>query len=126
MAEAADIIGGEQAVHDMIERCLGHLPATKSITDEWVAETAQSVVERVAEDRATWQVWHLRAEAHRQARRHGIKVAELGTAVDRVVTAAIVEHSIAFSDPDPLTHSVTAAEHNVTIPAPCSDPLSSF
>ncbi len=36
-----------------------------------------SVVERVAEDRATWQVWHLRAEAQRQARAHGIRLADL-------------------------------------------------
>jgi len=117
LAEAADIIGGEQAVRDMIERCLGHLPATKNITDEWVDETAQSVVTRVAEDRATWQVWHLRAEAHRQARLHGIKVTELDAAVDRVVDAAITDHSIAFNDPDPLTHATTAVERDVTIPA---------
>ena len=102
----------------MVEDCLGHRPDAQDVTDEWVAETAQRVVERVAEDRATWQVWHLRAEAQRQARVHGVRLADLDTAVDRVVATAIGEHSIGFNDPDPLTHATTAAEQDVTIPAP--------
>ncbi len=118
LAEAADIIGSEQAVRDMVEHCLGHTPDAQDVTDTWVAEAAQSVVARVAEDRATWQVWHLRAEAQRCARVHGIRLTELDAAVDRVVNTAIAEHSIAFNDPDPLTHATTAAELGVTIPAP--------
>ena len=118
LAEAAAIIGSEQAVRDMVEDCLGHRPDAQDVTDEWVAETAQRVVERVAEDRATWQVWHLRAEAQRQARAHGVRLPDLDAAVDRVVATAIGEHSIAFNDPDPLTHATTAAEQDVTIPAP--------
>jgi DNA primase catalytic core len=118
LAEAAAIIGSEQAVRDMVETCLGHTPDPAEVTEEWVAETAHSVVDRVAEDRATWQVWHLRAEAQRQARAHGIGLADLDAAVDRVVDAAIADHSIAFNDPDPLTRATTAAEHGVTIPTP--------
>ncbi|AOY73577.1 DNA primase [Arthrobacter sp. ZXY-2] len=118
LAEAAAIIGSEQAVRDMVEDCLGHRPDAQDVTDQWVAETAQQVVARVAEDRATWQVWHLRAEAQRQARAHGIRLTELDDAVDRVVATAIREHSIAFNDPDPLTRETTAAEQDVTIPAP--------
>ena len=118
LAEAAAIIGSEQAVRDMVEDCLGHRPDAQDVTDEWVAETAQRVVERVAEDRATWQVWHLRAEAQRQARAHGVRLPDLDAAVDRVVATAIADHSIAFNDPDPLTHATTAAEQDVTIPAP--------
>jgi DNA primase catalytic core len=118
LAEAAAVLGGEHAVHDMTERCLGHRPVTHGVTDEWVAETAGRVVRRVAEDRATWQVWHLRAEAHRQARVHGIRAGELDEAADRVVAAAITDHSVAFNDPDPLTSASTAAEREVTIPAP--------
>ncbi|MEO5663415.1 MAG: MobF family relaxase [Nocardioides sp.] len=116
--EATAIIGSEQAVRDMVEDCLGHRPDAQDVTDDWVAETARDVVARVAEDRATWQVWHLRSEAQRQARVHGVRRADLDPAVERVVATAIGEHSIAFSDPDPLTHATTAAEQDVTIPAP--------
>ena len=118
LAEAAAIIGSEQAVRDMVEECLGHRPDAQDVTDEWVAETAQDVVARVAEDRATWQVWHLRAEAQRQARVQGVRLPDLDAAVDRVVATAIGEHSIGFNDPDPLTHAATAATHDVTIPEP--------
>ena len=118
LAEAAAIIGSEQSVRDMVEDCLGHRPDAQDVTDEWVAETAQRVVARVAEDRATWQVWHLRAEAQRQARAHGVRLPDLDAAVDRVVATAIGEHSIAFNDPDPLTHATTASEQDVTIPEP--------
>jgi DNA primase catalytic core len=116
-AEATIVLGGEQAVRDMVETCLRHTAIAQEITDQWVTETAQSVVERVAEDRATWQVWHLRAEAQRQARGHGIRLTDLDAAVDRVVDAAIAAHSIAFNDPDPHTRVATAAELGVTIPA---------
>jgi DNA primase catalytic core len=118
LTEAAAIIGSEQAVRDMVDDCLGQRPDAQDVTDEWVAETAQDVVERVAEDRATWQVWHLRAEAQRQARVHGVRLPDLDAAVDRVVATAIGEHSIAFNDPDPLTHATSAAEQHVTIPEP--------
>ncbi len=118
LAEATDIIGSEQSVRDMVEDCLGHRSAAQDVTEEWVAETAQQVVARVAEDRATWQVWHLRAEAQRQARAHGVRLPDLDAAVDRIVATAIGERSIAFNDPDPLTHATTAATHDVTIPEP--------
>ncbi|EON22136.1 DNA primase catalytic core [Nocardioides sp. CF8] len=118
LAEATAIIGSEQAVRDMVEDCLGHPSDAQDVTDEWVAETAQRVVTRVAEDRATWQVWHLRAEVQRQARAHGVRRADLDAAVDRVVVTAIGDHSIAFNDPDPLTRQTTAAVQGVTIPAP--------
>ncbi|WP_085870552.1 MULTISPECIES: MobF family relaxase [unclassified Nocardioides] len=108
MTEACAIIGSEQAVREMVTGCLGHLPAAQDVTDKWVAETAQRVVNRVAEDRATWQVWHLRAEAQRQVRADGVRLADHDTAVDRVVATAISKHSIAFGDPDPLTHAATA------------------
>ncbi|GAB7007282.1 hypothetical protein JCM18899A_47570 [Nocardioides sp. AN3] len=117
-SEAIDILGSEQAVHDMVDDCLGHRTDAQDVTDTWVDETARAVVERVSEDRATWQVWHLRAEAQRHARSHGVPLPDLDTAVDRVVAAAIGVHSIARDDPDPLTHATTAAEKGVTIPEP--------
>jgi len=118
MREATAVLGGQQAVRYMTERCLGHRPTTSDLTDEWIAETAERVVSRVAEDRARWQVWHLRSEAHRQARVYGVAASELEATIDRVVAAAITDHSIAVGDPDPLSRASTAAERGVTIPVP--------
>ena len=38
--------------------------------------------------------------------------------MELLVATAIGEPSIAFNDPDPLTHATSAAEQDVTIPAP--------
>ena len=43
------------------------------------------MVEAVQADRATWQVWHLRAEAARRARAAGIRAGDVQAACDRVV-----------------------------------------
>ena len=116
--EAESILGGSEVVDAMVDTCLGHASSGVEVTEQWVSDTSGEVVARVAEDRATWQVWHLRAEAQRRARAHGVRLSDLSDAVDRVVTAAITDHSVAFNDPDPLADAAAAAEQNLTIPEP--------
>ncbi|MEU4418857.1 AAA family ATPase [Nocardia salmonicida] len=87
----------------MVAGALGRPGDRQNVTTEWVRATAADVVETVQGDRATWQVWHLRAEAQRRARTAGIPLHEVETAVERVVEQAIKAHCIAFTDPDPLT-----------------------
>ena len=60
------------------------------------------MIEVVQADRATWQVWHLRAEAERQARASGVAASSLDEAVDAVVHRAIAHHSVPLADPDPV------------------------
>jgi DNA primase catalytic core len=121
-AEAVDILGSDDAVSGMVDGALGHRPETKDVTEEWVEETAAAVVETVQEGRATWQVWHLRAETERRARTDGIGVTDLEFAVDRVVAAAIGGHCIAFNDPDPLTDPppVTGRSARSGVPVPAA------
>ncbi len=65
--------------------------ATHLVPDpDWVAGVPRRCDDRgPGATRATWQVWHLRAEAERQARAAGIGLADLDTAVDRVVDEAL-------------------------------------
>jgi hypothetical protein len=44
--------------------------ATGSVTVDaaWMRETAHRVRDEIAARRSTWQVWHVRGEAHRQVR----------------------------------------------------------
>ena len=86
----------------MVAAALGRGPRRQKIAAGWVRETAAQVVATVAGDRATWQVWHLRAEAHRRIRASGIGLDDVEAATAGVVECAIREHSIAFEDPDPL------------------------
>ena len=43
--------------------------AGRALTREWVEDAAAATIVAVEESRATWNVWHLLAEAQRQARR---------------------------------------------------------
>ena len=56
-------------VRDMVDRALRHRPISGPQVDQrWMAQAAERVLAAVEERRATWQVWHIRAEAERQIR----------------------------------------------------------
>jgi DNA primase catalytic core len=124
-AEAVAVLGSDTALDAMVQEAIDSPAASvdaSGLDDGWVADAAAAVVERVSTDRATWQAWHLRAEAQRHTRTHGpargIGAGDLETVVDRIVAAAISDHSIAFDDPDPLHTVASAAAVGVAIPAP--------
>ena len=75
----------------------------RDMTDEWVASTAAHTLATVSEARATWQVWHVRAEAYRRARAAGIALADLHSAVDKIVDEVLSPtRSIPLGAEDPL------------------------
>jgi DNA primase catalytic core len=77
---------------------------TPGVTEQWVAQAAHQTVSTTAQTRATWQVWHVRAEAQRLARAAGIGLADLDDAVERVVAAALHPNvSIPLRAPDPIS-----------------------
>ncbi|NLE97645.1 MAG: AAA family ATPase, partial [Propionibacterium sp.] len=92
-AEAEQAIGA-RGIADMIRVSVGRATASRSevIPDLMLDQVAAGVVGRVAQDRATWQVWHLRAEASRRAR-------EFATAETEALTQQLVERAIALSLP---------------------------
>jgi hypothetical protein len=68
-AQAAETLGGPDAVQAMISKAFNPISITSPHVDaEWVAVTAGRVLAAVEERRSTWQSWHVRAEAHRQVR----------------------------------------------------------
>ncbi|MEO5853428.1 MAG: AAA family ATPase, partial [Nocardioides sp.] len=104
-AEATRILGSPDAIGVMVDRTLGCGAQPEPVTDAWIQETARLVVDTVQANRATWQTWHLRAEAHRRVREHGVPMPVLSTTVDEIVDHAVTDHSLAFNDPDPLTET---------------------
>jgi conjugative relaxase-like TrwC/TraI family protein len=67
--QAAETLGGSQAVQTMISAALNPISITSPHVDaEWVAATAEKVLQAVEERRSTWQSWHVRAEAQRHVR----------------------------------------------------------
>ena len=101
--EAVEVLGSEALVSAMVSRTLSHGQATPKVITRWVDETARAVVNRVQEDRACWQVWHLRAEAWRRARESDIGVADMAAVVERVVRRAVAAYSVDLPEPDAFT-----------------------
>jgi DNA primase catalytic core len=99
MREAVDVLGSRAAVSSMIGRVLGKRVATIPLKHDWVEESAIRALWAVEQRRATWQVWHVRAEAERQVRAAGIAYGDLDEAVDQI-TVATLSRSVALTVPD--------------------------
>ena len=112
-AEAQQVLGGADAVADLVARVLagGQRPKFRSrraerrwIERKWVGKTAAQVVATVAQTRAVWRINNVRAEAQRAARTAGIRLEYLDAAVDAVVTRALSPaHSIPLDVAAPVT-----------------------
>jgi DNA primase catalytic core len=100
-AEAIQVLGGAAEVDAMVRATLHDRVPRPDTTSRWYTEAAAATLEAVAADRATWKIWHLRAEAERQARARGIALSELDDAIESVVAAAVAL-SIRLGSPDPI------------------------
>jgi DNA primase catalytic core len=89
-AQALAVLGGEGRLAAYLDVVLrGARSRPHGLTGTWVTETAQRVLAVVSSARATWQESHVRAEAERQTRAAGIRLADVDRAVNAVVTAAL-------------------------------------
>lgn len=91
-AEATEVLGGNEAIRDMVNRARrgaadrGH---GQMVTPEWVQQTAQRIVDTVESSRSSWQVWHVRAEAQRRVRGMDVPSAGVEELVDRLSSQAV-------------------------------------
>ncbi|MET0931327.1 MAG: MobF family relaxase, partial [Aeromicrobium sp.] len=88
--QAADVLGSAAAVDRMVHAA-AHRGGTDGIqvTANWVDQCVEVVLENVQQHRATWQVWHLRAEAQRQIRGADIAAGQVSDVVRLVIDAAM-------------------------------------
>ena len=95
--QAVEVVGSQRKLSKLIADITGQTTGRRrtAITGKWVREQAATVLANVAETRSTWQVNHIRAEAQRLLRYldhpGGPEV------VNRIVTTALGEHSIALT-----------------------------
>ena len=100
--EADHVLGGAAEVDHMLDRVLTrHHPGATPTDGDWVAQAAAATISQMEARRATWQVWHLRAEAERQARAAAIPRANLDASVEAVVDEAL-RSSVRLGVPDPV------------------------
>ena len=99
-AQAEHVLGGPDGVGRMIHTALHPArTAVPVLDDAWFTTTAGSVIATVEGSRATWQTWHVRAEAQRRARTANIPTTQLDAAVERLVATALTEHSLPLPAP---------------------------
>lgn len=73
------------------------------MTAAWIHEAAERVIAEVESRRATWQVWHLRAEAQRQVREVAVPADRVAEVVEWIVDDAIGRLSVNLTpDLDPI------------------------
>jgi DNA primase catalytic core len=95
--QAKEVLGGAQGVTNMVTAALsaGRVTSIPVTVDRaWVRTTAVRVRDEVQARRATWQVWHLRAEAHRQVRAANLPAAHVETVVDLITHEAATVASV--------------------------------
>jgi AAA domain/TrwC relaxase len=100
-AQAAETLGGPEAVQAMISRALQAAPTPSSPVDErWVSRTAGLVLAAMEERRSTWQSWHVRAEALRRIRAAEVRSDMVDRLVDDVVAEVLTIRSVSLARPN--------------------------
>jgi DNA primase catalytic core len=101
--QALDVLGGPTAVAGMLDDVLRpRVRAVAVVTDAWVRSAAGRVLDTVAAQRATWQVWHVRAEAERLVRAADLAPDVVDAAVWQVSAVALSPSlSIPLRESDP-------------------------
>ncbi len=94
--QAEQVLGGPAGVSFMVATALSARRATRADTVDaaWVRETAQRVRDEIQSRRSTWQVWHVRGEAHRQVRAANLPAERVDTVVDLVTDQALAAMSV--------------------------------
>ncbi len=100
-AEAATVLGGHDAVTDMVAQTPSPWPAARETVDAaWVSQTADRVLAAMEERRSTWQMLHLRAEAQRHIRTTDIPAERSDALVDLLVDDVLHTRSVLLAPPD--------------------------
>ena len=100
-AQAAETLGGPDAVQAMINKALNPVSIKSPTVDaEWVAETAEKVLAAVEEHRSTWQSWHVRAEAQRRLRAVQVPSDKVDQLVELLVEEMLQNRSVALTQTD--------------------------
>jgi conjugative relaxase-like TrwC/TraI family protein len=97
LGEAAAVLGSSEAVASMVQTALAPPAEATTILDaRWVAQTADHILTVMEATRSTWQMWHVRAEAHRQLRTIDLPAEHAPALVDLLVDEVLDRRSVAL------------------------------
>ncbi len=96
--QAVEVLGDEAAIASMVRAATATPPAAATGVDAaWMKDTAERIVTTLEARRSTWQVWHIRAEALRQARAADLAMSDVDCVVDLLIDEALAQHSVPLS-----------------------------
>jgi conjugative relaxase-like TrwC/TraI family protein len=99
--EATAMLGSSGAVASIVQTALAPHAETTTIADShWVAQTADRILTVMEASRATWQMWHVRAEAQRQVRTADVHPERASVLVELLVEEVLDRRYIALAAPD--------------------------
>jgi hypothetical protein len=99
LKEAAAVLDGPEGVASMVRTVLAPPAEATAVADSlWVAQTADHILSVMEDSRATWQMWHVRAEAQRQVRTIEMP-AEHAVVVELLVDEVLDRRSVALAAP---------------------------
>lgn len=97
----ADAFLGLHGVDRMLHAALTPTPQRlPDLTSDWFDQKAARVLSELEAVRATWQSWHVRAEALRQLAGIPIPPEQLNEVIDRLITTALEQHSWLLDPPN--------------------------
>jgi conjugative relaxase-like TrwC/TraI family protein len=102
-AQAAEVLGGPDAVQLMVREALSPVASIALELDPaWLETAADRVLSAMEERRPTWQVWHVRAEAQRYVRSANVPMAQADRLVDLLVHEVMNVRSVSLARPDTI------------------------
>ena len=102
-AQAVQALGSEKALTTMVRTAFSP-EADDTLDKDWWGQGPDAVLGAVQSRRATWQTWHVRAEAHRRLRTAGLPADRVEVEVDRLVDQVLNTRSVPVTTPtDDLT-----------------------
>jgi len=98
--EAIEVLGSPRGLQQMIRQALNPAAGTAPVADAaWMAKTADRIVSTMGGGRATWQYWHVYAEAQRQVRAANVPTDQVNTVVGLLVSDVLDGRSVRITRP---------------------------
>jgi conjugative relaxase-like TrwC/TraI family protein len=95
---------GPVGVDRMIRAALTPTPTRRpQVSSQWLAAAAERVITELEAHRATWQTWHIHAEAQRQLRGLDVPSDQVGEVVEHLVDAVTASLINLTPDRDPIS-----------------------
>jgi hypothetical protein len=97
-AQAAEVLGGPDAVQAMVREALSPSVTTAwELNAGWLDAAADHVLSALEERRSSWQTWHVRADAQRHIRAADVPSLQANRLVDLLVDEVLNGRSISLA-----------------------------